>query len=96
MSTTVSGPDGLGSSGPGPAAGSQTAAAQANAGQAFGNGILQGARNTRDATYQPAEGRAPAVAPQQRHSPPAQPCGNPKGAHASPLAVRRTPVPYTQ
>lgn len=28
-----------------------------------------------------------------KHSPPAQPCGNPKGPHVSPLAAARTNVP---
>lgn len=54
MSATMNQPDGLGGNGPGPAPGSQTAAAQANAGQPFGGGQLLGPRTGRDATPVPA------------------------------------------
>ncbi len=53
---------------------------------------LNGPRKGRDITRKPVAGRAPAPAPQPRHQPPRQAVGNPKGDHASPLAVSRTAI----
>jgi hypothetical protein len=80
--------DGLGAVDPAP--GAQPARARTNASRPFGDGRLQGARSGRDVTVKPREGTAPSPPPRPRHEPPAQPCGNPHGPHASPLAVRRT------
>ena len=56
------------------------------------SGKLTGPRAGRSITKKPAAGRAPAAAPKPRHEPPAQPVGNPKGDHVSPLAVSRTAI----